>query len=519
MSRAYWVPCGLVALLLVGASLLAPFNHDEDQYYGAAFALSEGRLYGDFIYLQTPLHAVLGNALVKLSPGNSLWLLRISQGLMGAAVFSLVLRENLRNVGAARAALLSALLMVSSYSFLFASSVYRNDMLPALLATVGIILLAREAQRLPGPRSVVGHWLGWVAGGLFLGLSASAKANFLVLAAAPVFWLLVIRGRPAPERLRALAALAAGGILGAAPTAAALMMNPEKFLWQVVHYGVQAPLDWYRQIGQASRLGIIGRLSDSALILLQGPALAVLVLLLVHRLSRSAGEKKGGRGLLLELFILAGLVAALLPNPSWRQYFVAPLPALFLRLPAILEAMPAHRRRAASLLLILFALVGAAAFSALLWKSAKDPDRLILSRWRESAWVGEQLRKAGAEGPIASLSPHLALNSGRSIHPRFVSGVFVYRWRRRGNDARILAMGGVTPGTLAMAFAACPPGAIVTGYESGTGNAFRVDLETPLRAYAAAHGYRTIRSPFGKAILHLNPQPTACSAPPLLASG
>jgi hypothetical protein len=169
------------------------------------------------------------------------------------------------------------------------------------------------------------------------------------------------------------------------------------------------------------------------------------------------------------------------------------------------------------MLLILSALVGLAAFAARLAKSAQDPDRLILSRWRESAWIEEELQKAGEGGSIASLSPHLVVDSGRFIHPRFTSGVFVYRWGGRERDAAIFRRGGVTPGSLAGAFARCPPIAIVTGYESGTGNAFRVDLEAPLRAYASAHAYRLLQSPFGKARLYLNPDPGACREPLPLA--
>ncbi len=111
---------------------------------------------------------------------------------------------------------------------------------------------------------------------------------------------------------------------------------------------------------------------------------------------------------------------------------------------------------------------------------------------------------------IASLSPHLALDAGRTIHPRFVSGVFVYRWR--GRDREIFATGGVTPSTLEAAFAPCPPAAIVTGYEAGHGNAFEVDLELALRGYASAHGYRPLESPFGGATLYLSPAPQRCSA-------
>lgn len=506
MTRTPSYLWGLITLFLICASLLAPFNHDEDQYYAASYALSHGAIYRDFIYLQTPLNALLGNALMALWPGQSLWLLRISQALLGSAIFALVLTENLRRDVPRRSAILCALLMISCYSFLFATTVYRNDMLPCLLSAMGIVVLTRQTDRFGGDGSPLQSLPFFFFGGLLLALAASAKANFLPLLAAPALWLLLQPRLRASARLKLLLALGAGAVAGALPVILYWSAEPEKFLWQVVYFGAEAPIAWYERVGEGDRLTPLGRAKDAVLILVQGPALAALAMVAFGKLLLRPSLEEGGRERMLDLFILLGLIAALLPNPSWRQYFVVLLPALFMRLPTLLTKLRPPTRTAARNILVLFACVGIAAWSAQAWKTVAHPDRGILTRWAESRWIGTEMRKRSEQGPVASLSPHLVTDSGEDIHLRFVSGVFAYRWGGSGHDREILSMGGVTPANIDLLLAALPPAAIVTGYESGKGNSFSVDLDRPLAAFARRNGYIMSRSPFGKAVLYLRPQ-------------
>ncbi len=499
-----WIFIPLVALLLVAGSLLAPFNHDEDQYFAASQALFRGLPYRDFIYLQTPLNMLVGNWVMALWSGDSLFALRIMQALLGAGVIYVVLWENLKN-GRRKPAILCALLMGSCYSFLFAATVFRNDMLPTLLSASGTALLAQEARRRDtvtgAPQAV---WPVYFFSGLLLALAASAKVNFLILCAVPVIWIALQQRVALTRRLVWLTWLAAGGMIGALPSIFGLALDPGRFMWQVIEFGSEAPLHWYAITGSGERLTMDDRLLEAVEILVQGPALFALLLVGRRRfLALRQGESEGSRALLLDLFILAGLVAAFLPNPAWRQYYVVLLPALFMRLPGILEGLERTRRRIAAQMCLLFSVVGLVAWIGEASELAEEPERSIFVRSQESEWIGAVLRSARAEGSVASLSPHLAVDSGHPIDRRFTSGVFAYRWGVNRPDVEIVEMGGAGPDTVEALLAKCPPAAIVTGYEGAAQASKVVDLEAPLRAFAEREGYRLHYSPYGKARLYV----------------
>lgn len=503
-ARNYVLICLSVAAILVLASLLAPFNHDEDQYYAASHALSYGIIYRDFIFFQTPLNAIMGHVLMLLWPGQSLWLLRVSQALIGAAVFGTVLGTSLKMGARPTTAIFSSAMMLCCYSFLFATTLFRNDMLPTLFSTLGIAVFVLAVVQNSSSR----HFeRSLFLSGLLLALSASAKANFLIMCAAPVAWLMTTRNIPMREKVRLIAVLAAGGLVGAAPTLISFWLFPEQFWWQVVEFNAKAPMDWYGHLGLADRLTPSGRAGDALKIMVQGPGLLALIMVLVQKLKlrnyNGPDHHIGRREKLLDWFIIFGLIAAMIPNPAWRQYFIVPLPALFMRLPAILDSAPQTIRKAIFPALGLFACIGLGAWTVQAGKTFRRPEGNILVRWEESHWLGKQVQRLGKRGTIVSLSPHLIVDSGFSINLRFISGVFAYRWGGNGRDREIAAMGGTTESQIARMLAANPPAAIVTGYEGGRGNSFSVDMERPLRVFARRHGYRALRSPFGKATLHV----------------
>ena len=506
-----------LALLLVAGSLLAPFNHDEDQYYGAALAFLDGTPYRDFLYLQTPLTLWPGAALLALMPGHGLFALRIATALMGLALLWIVARtaEDLAQAYRAGApahlppALAALLTVAGSYSFLFAATVYRNDMLPALLfagacALAALRLPAADPARRRGTLAAIG---------LLLGLAASAKINYALLPAAPALWLLTRREEPLSRRFGALAFLGAGFAAGLAPTLLYLARAPEAFGWSVVHFGAHAPLDWYETIGEGHRLTPGGRALDSLVILAQGPALIAIGLVARARFfgaRADAGKNDAAtqaRDDLLDLLLLVALIAAAVPNPAWRQYFLVPLPPLALRLPGALAALGATGRpRAVALgLLVLGSTVGLISWGVPLAQTAEAPERSILMHYREAHWLRETFARHHLQGEVATLSPHLVVDSGARLDPRFASGVFVYRWDRAEERATILRLNGLTADTAPAQLALRPPAAIVTGYEGRGGSSFGVDLDAPLRRFAERNRYLRLHSPIGPVILYIRP--------------
>lgn len=519
----------LTLLLFVGA-LLAPFNHDEAQYYGAGLALRSGMLYRDFIYLQTPLNAWLGAPVIALAPGHGLVALRLLTALMGAALLA-ILAATLRRLypeHPRKAVLLGLATIGTCYSFLFAATVYRNDMLPALLEGGALALLMRlcpPASPMPqgdggtGANRQRGRDAAILLGaGLLLGLAASTKINYAILPAAPGLWLLLRTGKPFARRIAEAALMSGGFLIGILPSLYMAALAPEAFWWQVVHFGAQAPLDWYRGIGDGIRLTPAGRALDILVILVQGPMLVALLLVLRARITaQRTGTRPPAhrqRDALLDLFLLIAFVAAAVPTPAWRQYFLVLLPPLALRLPGMLEGLTGRSRRAAGIAFGVTAAVGVISWAVPLAGTLLTPHRAIFSRAAEAHWIGARLRAAetrtaGPASPmVATLSPDLVVDSGAALDPRFASGVFVWRWTSPQEQAAISAMHGLTPLSAASGLAAAPPDAIVTGYEGRAGASFAVDLEEPLRRFAEQHGYRRIASPIGKASLYIRPRAT-----------
>ncbi|HYU16343.1 MAG TPA: hypothetical protein VEL05_09735, partial [Candidatus Acidoferrum sp.] len=123
---------------------------------------------------------------------------------------------------------------------------------------------------------------------------------------------------------------------------------------------------------------------------------------------------------------------------------------------------------------------------------------------RESHWIGERLRAAGASGVISTLAPHIALDSGYPLDPRLATGVFMYRTGDSLSEAELRRLHAMSPATLVEFMDESPPAAILVGYE-GRDHRTPVDLDAPFRAYARARGYRSERSPFGRAELYVRP--------------
>ena len=488
--------------LAVSVALLVfstPFNHDEDQYQAASVLTAKARLYRDFLYVQTPLYPRLTAPLAALAPGWTFLGLRLVSGTCGlAALGGVWTAQRWMGVDRWRAGL-SVLLMASCYTFQYCASVIRNDALPmALLAWAVASAVTGLYKR--GWRS----WLGWGSCGLLLGAAVSAKVSFApLLVAVALFLGARLARRPSPGRLAEVASLGLGGLLGLVPVMLAWVGAPEAVRFALVGFWADGPRRWYAANGLEHRMGPAAKLAYGVGDLLLGPALAALALVLVSRL-------KTGRGLaafpaaagLLDLMILAALVAAFAPSPTYKQYFAPVLPVLFVRLGLTTEP---RRSAWATGALVLGAGLGLTLFVAKVGTAG------VTGRWtpllvaRENRWVGDTLRQARASGEVATLSAHVALDSGHPLDPRFAGGAMVYR-SADGVDARLRRRLHIaSPASLATDLDAAPPAALIVGYEDGGGDT-RIRLDAGLRAYAEARGYVLHRSAVSAAQLYVRPQ-------------
>lgn len=488
----------LLVFALAALALLAPFDHDEDQYFAAARLVSSGWPYRDWAYLQTPLFPFWGAAVTAPFGEYALTAGRLSQALL-AALLLWVFARTLRALDVPhRMAGWTTLALACCTPLLFSATVFRNDMLAAVLMTAGFGLIAARGR---DPMRVT-PTIAFAAGALICA-AASVKVTYGFIGIAPLLWLTIV---PISwrDRLVRIAALGLGALIGLLPILIAFAAEPQRFMFQAVTFGAQAPLDWYRAMGQEFRLGWLGRLRDGALIMVMGAQGFALALAAWHRWSRGKHTRDRSLLLLLDLAIVVTLIAAVIPVPSWRQYFLVLLPPLFLRLPFALMAMSDTARRYAVVGITLFSIAGLGVFAGTLAKTARDPERAFLTRQQESHWLGRELAAAGLSGvQVATLSPHVVIDSGGAIDPGLAAGPFVFRWTDPAHQGDIAASNALTANSYAAAFAAAPPAAIVTGYETRANGSSKSDLDAHFRDWARANGYVERQSPHGDAVLFL----------------
>jgi hypothetical protein len=440
----------ILPLLLVAFLALAmarPIDHDESQYVAAAVLSAKGLLpYRDYAYLQTPLQPLLMAPVAALAGAWAWPALRLVNALLGWLTVAGVYVAARRSGAGERAALIAALGLAACDILLFSAAMARNDALPAALLAGAMVAMAGRPTRGNG-----------VLTGLLLAGAAAAKISYALPAAAVGLWALWRRERPGWVVLGALAP--------AMLVAWLWRLAPADALFGVLTFPAKAPAEFYAD--RPWKLSLAAKAVDTLKFLALGPALLAAV-------TAVRGRALQGPWCWLAL---AGLIAALLPEPTWRQYWLPALPPLF-----VMAALGIERRpptRAMRLAAVPFVAAGLA--PSLIALAAGGGMFLAM---RERAAIGEALN---AHGPVATLSPQFVANPD----PRFAAGPFAFRIRRFLSPNDEVARGIVTPRTLTAQFAAHPPGAILIGGEgkwtSGTDGA-----DAPLEAWARSNGWRRV---------------------------
>jgi len=480
--RACWLAAAL-ALALTALAFARPIDHDESQYVAAAELARHGLVYRDFAYLQTPLQPLLFAPLAALFGRLAYPGLRLVNALLGAAAIALVHR-GCRAAGAdRRAASIAAGGFACCDIFLFSAAVARNDMLPATLFAAAVALMVRQARDTRRARAA--------AIGLLLSAATAAKLSYAVPAIAYGGLALADRRhRPGWLMLGALPpALLVGWTWASAPAA---------FAFDVLRFPAIAPEQFYAA-GRAWKLALWARGFDTLKFLALGPALLALVLVVRNR-------RRDALAVMLDVMILAGLIAALLPAPTWRQYLLVMLPPLFVRL----SLVPVPRwgvRRAG----IVFALAGLAP-SIVTLATAFATGFPLVAAIRDGAALDTAFDRAEVIGPVATLSPQFVPATGRPIDLRFAAGPFYYRSAGLLAPAEERAFGLISRATAPGALTADPPAVIVTGGE-GDWTSGDSRLDGSLASIARAAGYRASAVPGTPFTLYVAPAPAARTAP------
>lgn len=437
-----------VAAVLLLLAIARPIDHDESQYVTAAVLSAKGLLpYRDYAYLQTPLQPLLFAPVAGLA-GTWTWpALRLVNAVLAALAVAGVYAAARRAGAGQRAALAGAIGFAACDILLFSAGTARNDALPsALLAGALVAIARRDVTR--------GHA---VLAGLLLAAAAAAKVSYALPAAAYGMWtLLRAERRPLWTALGALPVTAF--------VAGMWALAPADFVFGVFTFPAEAPADYYAD--RPWKLSMAAKLIDTLKFLALGPALIALLLTVRDR---------GRAGPWLWL-ATAGLVAALLPQPTWRQYLLPALPPLFVAAALAIERrVPGRRVRMAAGVLAVAGLVPSLA--ALFGGTG------IVAAMRERAAIARVV----PVGPIATLSPQFVADPD----PRFATGPFAFRIRAFLPPAEQAPRRVVTPSTMDAQFGSTPPAAILVGGE-GAWTSGDPTLEAPMAAWAARRGWRRL---------------------------
>lgn len=395
---------GLI-FLFAALSVLRPVNHDESQYVAAALLARNALPWRDFAYFQMPLQPVLF-APFAVGMGTLAWpALRVLNAVLGA-IAVLAVDRAARAAGASpRLAIIAAVLCAGTDILLFSAGTARNDALPAAALAGALVLMIRAAQGGGNARQAL-------LAGFLLALAAGAKISYAIPAAAYFLWALL-------DRRHRPAMIALGAVPVVALVAWMVAQAPEAARFEVLTFPALAPDQMYRDAGRAFKLSLAFKALDTLKFLALGAALPAIVAV-------AARWRRDERGLerLLDVMILAGLVAALLPEPTWRQYLLPMLPPLFVRLALAWERSPPGRWERIAFVTFFCAGLAPSVEAVVLTALHGAPMANAVS---DGARLTAAMDRQHINGTVATLSPQYVAATGRAIDPRFAAGPFYFR--------------------------------------------------------------------------------------------
>ncbi len=458
-SRVNNLLLAALAIFLITLALLRPVDHDESQYVAAALLTAHGLLpYKDFAYLQTPLQPYLF-APIALIAGAWTWpALRVTNALLGAATIATVHRAARIGGASPRAATIATALFATCDILLFSIGTARNDALPAACLALALPAIVRTARDQASRRDAI------LIGALLAG-AATAKISYALPALTYGIWTLFRADRRPWWTLL-------GTLPFVALTTALFLPAPEGFLFGVIGFPGQAPTEWYQ--ARPWKLSNAAKIIDTLKFLALGPALLAIV--------ATAGRRHRWH-LILDLLIVAGLIAALAPVPTWRQYLLPMLPALFLRLALIWHAHPPGK--AMRIAAIVFACAGLAPTI----EAVASGGIPMLDAMRDASAVRQTLDREHVTGPVATLSPQFL--PGRAIDPRFATGPFYFRSTALLNAGQERELHLISHARIRLLG---QPPAILTGGE-GAWSSGDDRIDAALAAYAIHQDYRAVAVP------------------------
>ena len=338
-----WVFLGVLTAAIAYYSL-SQYDHNDHMYAVAPVLMQHARLYADFGFVQTPLSALLFAGVFKLTgPMPFYAVLRIISLLLNLGIVGLGLSLCRRHaVHRTFAGFIFAGLYLWFAQTVMIGVEIGNYTLALILAVLALLCLDLFRGK---------SW-GSFAVGLCAGLSLSAKMSSIFLLIA--FALLCLA--PKPRGVRKTALFGLGALTGALPILYYLIAEPEKFLFENIHFHYLSNI--YRG------LALVGAGSGLGFFSIGSGAFAI-SLLLIAALAGWAGWKlvqrlwPDARTLIFTgfdkavlVFAAAAIVGAVTPGVIFQQYYAAPAFAIFLFLALFLDRRAQAVRIAAIAILV-----------------------------------------------------------------------------------------------------------------------------------------------------------------------
>jgi hypothetical protein len=301
------VPVALLPALTLGPLAALRFvDVDEGSYAAASTLALDGVVpYRDFLYTQTPVLPYVYGAWSALL-GEHWLVLRGLSLVLGLAVAALLTRHLFARFGLRLALLGSVLFATSTVVFTWYPPV-KTFALATALVFAAYVLVARSD---PGPRA-------WSAAGALASLAVQTRA-LVVGAALALAW-------EALRTHRGLARYALGFGAALVPTVALFALDPRAFLFgNLGVHGVRSEGGFVGDFEQKAKVvaNLLGIATESR------PVPQYLLLVAAATVAAIVLRRASGR---LPLWFLAAAllaVVALIPTPTYTQYFATTIPFL-----------------------------------------------------------------------------------------------------------------------------------------------------------------------------------------------